>query len=75
MGGLNLRALQKNHGVCFASHMVVLNFSSFRRLLVTELGLVLAANSSGTRCDLGRGIISKAIATASLSLCCVFEAW
>lgn len=57
------------------SLVVVLNLSSIWRLFVTEFGLVLAANSFGTRCDLGKGIISKAIATVSLSFCFMFEAW
>lgn len=55
--------------------MIVLNLHGVWSLFVTEFGLVLAANSFGTRCDLGRGIISKAIATASLSFCFMFEAW
>lgn len=65
----------KNCDLFFPSLVIVLNLSSVWRLFVTEFGLVLAANSFGTRCDLGRGIISKAIAIASLSFCFMFEAW
>lgn len=54
--------------------MIVLNLSGVWRLFVAASGLVLVANSFGTRRDLGRGIISKAIATASLSFCFMFEA-
>lgn len=57
------------------SPMAVLNLSGVWRVFVTEFGIVLAANSFGTRCDLGRGIICKALATASLSFCFVCEAW
>lgn len=49
--------------------MTVLNFSGVRRLFVAGFGLVLVEDSFGTRCDLGREIICKAIATASLSFC------
>lgn len=56
--------------------MIVLNLSGgVWRLFVAESGLVRVANSFGTRCDLGRGIINKAIATASLSFCFMFEAY
>lgn len=56
------------------SVMTVLNFSAVWRLFVAGFGLVLVANSFGARCDLGREIIYKAVATASLSFCFRLEA-
>lgn len=61
--------------VLMPSPLVVSNLAGAWRVFVTEFGLVLAANSFGTRCDLARRIICKAPATASLSFCFMCEAW
>lgn len=60
--------------VFLPSVVTVLNFSGVWRLFVAGFGLVLVANSFGARCDLGREIIYRVVATASLSFCFRLEA-